>query len=422
VLENGNINNESVNEQKNVITTLSQGYHNVIPMLSQGYHNVITDDKNEKSDENNFFQCPYCMKEFTNRHNKSRHIKFYCTEKKNKKVGENSEKVGEKNKNELIERNKELEKENRKLVKEKYELLLNEKDERIKDKDKYINIIKHQNKVVNTQNIGKIDNSRTTNYLNITLPDMIDIDTFMGNLMTSHRLSNDQTRTLLDMFKTCGTTSYGNCLSRTLRENCYQQIRDMNKDSKGIKMLPIVTTDSNLRSHKEKHENTWKKIDNDKKINDIITISNDQVYKNHNEPIYLDNKDMKKVGNIIKKDHGINELEKHYKELEYKTEISDDEISKKYLEYMEDDDKEDESIYESEEEDKKIEENILYDKNKRYSKIIDCGKNYIYDIENLYVFNEKKEYVGVVVHDENCPVKHKDNNISNSCWKYVDYK
>ena len=165
---------------------------------------------------------------------------------------------------------------------------MEQKNKELENKVKQLeNTKKIVNITNNTQNINNIDNSRTTNYLNITLPDMLDIDTFIQNLMTTHRLDNEKTSLLLESFKTCGLISYGNNLSRTLKENCYQQIKDMEKDSKGIKMIPIVTTDSNLRSYKEKSANGWKKADSDKRLNDIINISNDQIYKNHKEPIKL---------------------------------------------------------------------------------------------------------------------------------------
>ena len=245
--------------------------------------------------------------------------------------------------------------------------------------------------------------------------------------MTTHRLDNEKTALLLESFKTCGLISYGNNLSRTLKENCYQQIKDMEKDSKGIKMIPIVTTDSNLRSYKEKSASGWKKSDSDKRLNDIINISNDQIYKNHKEPIYLDNKDKKKVQNIIKKDHGIGELSKQLEEDKSNTissinnetdifcnEENEQKLIEEYINYSEN--SEDELItYEINED-----VNPVFDGESEYRTIIDCGNEFIYDLETNNVFDmDNKKYIGKRVHDENCPFsKHK----SNGCWYYVDYK
>ena len=297
-------------------------------------------------------------------------------------------------------KNEKLENERIKLVEEKYMAI-------IEEKDKCINIVKEHSKIVNTQNISNqnIDNSRTTNYLNITFPNMMDIDTFMSNLRSSHMLSNEQTGLLLESFKTCGLISYGNCLSKTLKDNCYKQMKDMNKNNE-IKMLPMVTTDSNLRSHKEMHKDGWTKVDSDKKINEIISISNDQVYKNHQEQIYLDSKDRKKVGNIIKKDHGINELQKQPITSDKFTIKDESEFINEYTDRRSDISVEDDMyIMEgvTEMNSNEIEENVHpeYIQGNSYNMMIDCGRNYLYD-ENDNVFNpDNFNYVGRRIYDNN---------------------
>ena len=94
---------------------------------------------------------------------------------------------------------------------------------------------------------------------------MIDMDTFIHNLQTSHKFSMDQTKNLLKMFRNCGLMSYGNCLSHVLKENCYQQMKDINSQ-RPVRSLPIVCTDSNLRSYKEKTNGMWKTQYNDQNI------------------------------------------------------------------------------------------------------------------------------------------------------------
>ena len=362
---------------------------NVNPMSTLCNLEINKDDNKKKKDENETIECPYCFKEFTTRQGKWKHIKKYCKEKDRNFLEKKVQNL-EKHNQELIEKNKELE-----------------------NSKKIVNITN------NTQNINSIDNSRTTNYLNITLPNMLDMDTFITNLMTTHQLSSEKTKILLESFNTCGLISYSNNLSRTLKENCFRQLRDMEKDSKGVKMLPIVTTDSNLRSYKEKTAGGWKKVDNDKRLNEIINISNDQVYKHHKEPIYLDNKDRKKVKNIIKKDHGIGELTKELEQCNfdiekeekesYDLEENEKKLVEEYLEYRKNQDE--------------IEENIetnsfpIFDEESVYQNLIDCGREYIYDKQNN-VFNKEKKYVGKRIHEDNCPcVGHRTEN----CWYYVEY-
>tara|TARA_B100000674_G_scaffold312324_1_gene259636 strand:- start:2381 stop:3586 length:1206 start_codon:yes stop_codon:yes gene_type:complete len=383
----GNENNvrKTVNERKNMknsgsITKVSQRYHRGITKYHKGITENVEEMEDDKNDEK-IWRCEHCDKDFTHKNNYYRHLKHYCIEKKNS----DTENIL------LKQKNMELEEQNKKLMKEKYEAIIDEKD-------KCIEIVKQHNKVINTSthniNNQNIDNSRTTNYLNITLPNMIDIDTFMDNLMSSHRLSNEQTRLLLESFNTCGLISYGNCLSRTLKENCYQQMKDMDKNNNGVKMIPLVTTDSNLRSHKERHMDGWKKVDNDKKINDIISISNDQVYEDHHEHIYLGSKERKKVGNIIKKDHGINEIKKKLEGEQQKYVCSADDISE-YLEYrsnmdrLEEENIEDYSSYPE------------FDSANNINKITDCGREYLYDKDdNVFNPEENNMYVGRRIFDK----------------------
>ena len=299
---------------------LSQCKPNVNPMSTLCYPNsdkVEKDDNKEKNEENDPIECPYCFKEFTTRQGKWKHIKKYCKEKGKQEI--------------LLDKMTNLENTVKELAKQR----------------PVQNIYNNHNKYIDNSRKKYIDNSKNTNYLNIALPNMLDMDTFIKNLMTSHKLDSEKTKLLLESFKTCGLISYGNNLSRTLKENCYQQVKDMDKDSQGVKMIPIVTTDSNLRSHKEMHEDGWRKVDNDKKLNEIINITNDQVYKNHNEPIYLENKDKQKIANIIKKDHGIGNISKKI-ELEEGLEVEkeeslpikkleeDNELLEEYAKYMND--------------------------------------------------------------------------------------
>jgi len=59
-----------------------------------------------------------------------------------------------------------------------------------------------------------------------------------------------------------------------------------------------------------------------------------------------------------------------------------------------------------------------------YIKIMDCSKYFWLDKINHDVFNIKtKEYVGKIIHEENCPIKHNyKGEISEKCWKYIIYK
>ena len=60
-------------------------------------------------------------------------------------------------------------------------------------------------------------------------------------------------------------------------------------------------------------------------------------------------------------------------------------------------------------------------KMKGLKKIRDCGRLYFCDCHNI-VYNVNNERIGIRVHDESCPKKHKNGKYSERCWWYVEYE
>jgi len=84
----------------------------------------------------------------------------------------------------------------------------------------------------------------------------------------------------------------------------------------------------------------------------------------------------------------------------------------------------DNSSNESDEENIKSENNeIKYNHNENYEIMIDCGREYLFHLENLNAFDKNTlEYVGKVIHEDECPLHHDSNKLNPTCWKYIDYK
>ena len=137
---------------------------------------------------------------------------------------------------------------------------------------------------------------------------MIDMETFIQNFQTSHPLEPEETKTLLELFQKCGLTSFSHYLSKALRENCYRQMKDKYENPSPPKMLPIICTDSNLRSYKEKTTKGWHQQLNDQHLDNIVNIAGKQVYQRHQKPVYVGIKSRKQITNIIKRDHSIERL------------------------------------------------------------------------------------------------------------------
>ena len=70
-----------------------------------------------------------------------------------------------------------------------------------------------------------------------------------------------------------------------------------------MKLIPLFCSDGNLRSHKEKQINGWKTSYDNQSINQMINISNQQIYDTYQKLVPVSGKERNKVFNEIKKDN-----------------------------------------------------------------------------------------------------------------------
>jgi len=243
-------------------------------------------------------QCQYCMKLFTTRQGKSKHLQT-C---KSKIKEESNEK-----KLELMElKIKELEK-NQSLT----------------------------NNIQNNTKIGT-QNNGTINYLNIHYNNVLPIELFLENLKTTFQLSKSDRKCLLDTFNECGVDSFANTFCIIMKKNLVQQIQN-----DILPTLPLVCTDSNLRSIKEYHEDGWKITQSNESIDQMIDISNEQIFQSENTKVFISHKERKKVYDKMKKINSLpsmesdkkkqqnidnQENEKELEEIKIQTDETDDEL------------------------------------------------------------------------------------------------
>ena len=161
-----------------------------------------------------------------------------------------------------------------------------------------------------TTQIGTLNNFKdckliSINYLNQTFPNMISIETYKKNLKTTHRLSQEDAETLSGSFS-LGFNQFADEFIRFLGDNCHRQICDTgvvmeNDEMNGRRMLPVITTDSNLRTHNEKTQTGWEKTGSIQNLKDIFNICNDQIYVRTEKPIILNDKQKYLLYNRIRK-------------------------------------------------------------------------------------------------------------------------
>ena len=138
------------------------------------------------------------------------------------------------------------------------------------------------------------------------------METFIENYRNKYGLTVDQTRTLLENSQTDGINGCISSLFYYLKKSAMQQYKDMN--GQDIEMhniiLPFILSDKYIRDHYEKSiSGKWDKttmIDNLKRI---VSITNDQIYKHHNQFMGFNGPQRKRIINGILKASGFSNLD-----------------------------------------------------------------------------------------------------------------
>jgi len=189
-------------------------------------------------------------------------------------------------------------------------------------KDKNLTLTNNVNNLTNNiQNLTKINtqNNGTINYLNIHFNNVLSIELFLENLKNKFPLSNIDRKCLLETYNECGIEAFADTFSCIMKKNLKEQIRH-----DFLPTIPIVCTDSNLRSIKEYHEDGWKATQSNSSIDQMIDISNEQIYESEKTKMFISHKERKKVYSKMKKDNTMQAMEELKKKYENLNVIDDD--------------------------------------------------------------------------------------------------
>ena len=135
---------------------------------------------------------------------------------------------------------------------------------------------------------------------------MIAMEQFLEALEHTHQLTLQERQDLLNAYYDCGIEVFARNFSYIMKQNCRRQL-----ESQGIqdmKLIPLYCSDGNLRSHKEKQINGWKTSYDNQSINQMINISNQQIYDTYQKLVPVSGKERNKVFNEIKKDNHSDKL------------------------------------------------------------------------------------------------------------------
>ncbi len=248
--------------------------------------------------------CKYCNKEYKHHSGLSRHTKIcknntdindYKLEIEKLKTKNKIQKLKDKHKREL-----EI-----KLLKEQHKSALALKEQ--ENKQLQINNQTNCNNTIinNTIKVSNLD------FLNSNFSNVIDIYTFIENYKNKFGLTKEQSLTLLENYKNTGINSCIASIVYYLKKSAIEQYKEL----KGIDVefenviLPFILSDKCLRDHFEKsNTGLWDKTTMIDNIRKIITITNDQIFKHHNETMFLHDSQKKRVVNGVLKASGYSRL------------------------------------------------------------------------------------------------------------------
>ena len=86
-------------------------------------------------------------------------------------------------------------------------------------------------------------------------------------------------------------------------------------NKKVLPILPVVSTDSNLRSHKERLKNGWDTLYDDKYLERMLSIINNRMCDLKRRVIFISKKNKNKVFSRLKKNTSMGELMNIQKEI-----------------------------------------------------------------------------------------------------------
>ncbi len=255
---------------------------------------------------NNKLICPNCNKQYNHKSSLSRH-KSNCSSSTKSKYEYEIERIKkdyehkleiERLKSELNKKDLEKQLETNNLERKLEIKELENKHLLLQSKNQINNVVNTTNNTINVVKISKVE------YLNLNFSNVIDIHTFIDNYRNKYGLNNDQTKTLLENYQNDGVNGCINALVYYLKKSAIQQYKELKGEELDLEnvILPFLLSDKSLREHFEKSINgNWDKttmIDNLKKI---VTITNDQIYKHHNQFMGFNGPQRKRIINGLLK-------------------------------------------------------------------------------------------------------------------------
>ena len=157
--------------------------------------------------------------------------------------------------------------------------------------------VKHQNNLLNNLNL---------NYTNV-----ISMNQFLYNMEHVNKIPRSDLEAIAFASENMKEVDLAETIHRTIEKNCMEQTKGMINPADGLELLPVmpvVCSDGNCRSHKEKVNEFWETVYGDKHFDRMLNIIDKRLYEVLKKKFYLEDYGKKQLFKKIKKKHTIHDM------------------------------------------------------------------------------------------------------------------
>ena len=174
---------------------------------------------------------------------------------------------------------------------------------------------KNLNQSHTTTNSGTYFEAQTQNNLlnnlNLNYNNVISMDQFLYNMEHVNKIPKSDLEAIAFASTNCSEADLADTIHKTIERNCIEQTKGMINPADGLEILPVVPvvcSDGNCRSHKEKVNQFWETVYGDKHFDQMLNIIDKRLYEVLQKKIYLEDYGKRKLFKKIKRKNTIHDM------------------------------------------------------------------------------------------------------------------
>ena len=151
------------------------------------------------------------------------------------------------------------------------------------------------------------------NNLNLNYNNVISMDKFIHNMEHVNKIPKCDLEAIAYASENMTEGDLAETIHKTLEKNCLEQTKGVINPDDGLELLPVipvVCSDGNCRSHKEKVNQFWETVYGDNHFDQMLDVIDKRLYEVLKKKIYLEEYGKKKLFKKIKRKHTIHDMRK----------------------------------------------------------------------------------------------------------------